>query len=154
MADMIVEWAKANCGTAIVIGAIVLTSLIQIAPIKVNPWSALTKWIGKALNGDVVKELKSLQDDVSTLNKEVKKNANEMEKQNAVNCRVRILRFGDEIIHGVLHSKDSFDQTLQDITTYTNYCNEHPDFKNDMTALTSKRIEEAYEECMRKGTFL
>ncbi len=37
-----------NGGGALVI----LLTLVQIAPIKVNPWSALAKWLGRAINAN------------------------------------------------------------------------------------------------------
>ena len=32
-------------------------SLVQIAPIKINPWSWIGKCIGKCINGEVIKEV-------------------------------------------------------------------------------------------------
>lgn len=40
---------------------IVLLTLVQIAPIKLNPWSAIVKWIGHALNAEVLEGLFQLQ---------------------------------------------------------------------------------------------
>ena len=34
----------------------ILLTLVQIAPIKVNPWSTLAKWFGRAINADMLKE--------------------------------------------------------------------------------------------------
>ena len=31
----------------------VLLILVEIAPIQINPWSALFKWIGKNVNADI-----------------------------------------------------------------------------------------------------
>ena len=42
-------------------GLLLLLPFIQIAPIKVNPWSAIVRGIGKALNGDVLKKLDVLE---------------------------------------------------------------------------------------------
>ena len=36
-------------------------TLIQIAPIKVNPWSSIAKAVGRAINSDVLEELKGLR---------------------------------------------------------------------------------------------
>lgn len=47
-------------------GAFVLLTLLQIAPIKINPWSAIAKTVGRAINAEVLKELdemKSVQKD-------------------------------------------------------------------------------------------
>ena len=36
---------------------LILMTLVQIAPIKINPWTALAKAIGKAVNADVFNRL-------------------------------------------------------------------------------------------------
>ena len=40
-------------------------SVVRIAPIEIKPWSALAKAIGRAVNADVLRELKSVKDDLS-----------------------------------------------------------------------------------------
>ena len=39
------------------ISLFILLALIQIAPVKINPWGALARWIGKAINGEVLDKL-------------------------------------------------------------------------------------------------
>ena len=68
--------------------------------------------------------------------------------------RVRILRFGDEILHGIRHSKEHFDQILLDVTEYEQYCKEHPEFVNNMTVLTTQHIKETYSACFEQHDFL
>lgn len=126
---------------------LILATLLQIAPIKINPWSWLAKNIGKALNGEVVEKVDSLE-------RNVKKLRAECEERAANNCRTRILHFGDEILHNVRHSKEHFDQILLDITDYEQYCNNHPHFKNNVAVATIKRITEVYEECVENNDFL
>ena len=36
---------------------LVLLTLVQISPIEFNPWSALAKVVGRAINADVAREL-------------------------------------------------------------------------------------------------
>ena len=38
-------------------------TLIQVAPIKVNPWSAVAKAIGRAINGEVIAKVDQLERD-------------------------------------------------------------------------------------------
>ena len=45
-----------SAGWGIVGVFIVLLSLIQISPLKLNPWDRLFGWLGRKLNGDVEKE--------------------------------------------------------------------------------------------------
>lgn len=76
------------------------------------------------------------------------------DERNAVNARVRILRFADETLEGKRHSKDSFDQCLEDIDDYEDYCDAHPDFKNNQTASTVTYIKKIYMERLEKHDFL
>lgn len=130
-------------------GGILLAAmtLIQIAPIKLNPWSALAKAIGRAINGEVIAK-------VDRLERELLGMKENQEERDAISCRARILHFGDETIHGVRHTKEHFDQILRDITTYERYCDDHPNFENNTTALTSQRIKDIYEDCLKTKDFL
>ena len=67
---------------------------------------------------------------------------------------MRILRFGDEIRHGQLHSAEHYNDVLQDFTEYESFCLSHPGFKNQKAQATIKLITKAYEEHMRKNDFL
>lgn len=75
------------------------------------------------------------------------------DRREAISCRVRILRFEDELQEGRRHSKDSFDQVLSDITTYNTYCDKHPDFKNEQTVATVAHIRNVYNERLEKRDF-
>lgn len=111
---------------------IVLT-LVQISPIKINPWSSLARLIGRTLNGDVMDKL---------------------DKSEADSRRYRILRFDDEIRHKQNHTKEHFDQILDDITEYGNYCSSHPNYENDKAVLAIENIRETYKKCRDNNSFL
>ena len=121
----------------------VIFTLIQIAPIKINPWS----WIGEALTKDISEKVEKLENQVDAL-------SNTVEEQMAIAARVRILRFGDEVMHKKRHSKDHFDSILRDVALYEKYCNDHPDFKNGITEPTVEIIRVNYRERLEKGDFL
>ena len=72
----------------------------------------------------------------------------------ALTWRYRILRFDDEVLHDDKHTKEHFDQILRDITTYERYCDDHPNFENNTTVLTSQRIKNIYEDCLKTADFL
>lgn len=131
-----------------------ISIFVEITPIKINPISSFFGWVGKKANENLSNELNDIKNVVNSLDGEVKKVREVADERNAINCRVRILRFGDEILHDQLHSKESFDQVLADIDTYDSYCEEHPDFKNNKTVITTKRIMDVYEECLSKDSFL
>ena len=113
---------------------VIVLSLVQIAPVKLNPWSWVGRWIGKIIG-------------VLELSEKVDKLEYKVDQNEAITSRVRILRFGDEIREGTkLHSKESFDQVLDDITRYDAYCKQHPEFENAKTVLTTKVIKETYKK--------
>lgn len=130
------------------VGAVTtLMTIIQISPIKINPWSWIARSIGRALN-------KELMDEVGNLRKDVKTNKEDDDQEWADLRRTHILRFGDEIRMGVSHSEEHFDQILLDISKYKRYCNKHPQYLNDRAGATIAIIEEAYKKCLEKNNFL
>ena len=76
------------------------------------------------------------------------------EERNAVNMRVRILRFRDEMLAGQSHTHDSFQQVLSDIDEYEKFCEKNPSFKNNQTLATIQHIKDNYRERLEKHDFL
>lgn len=129
-------------------GVIFLLSIfVEITPIKINPVSAFLKWMGKKINGDVVQE-------VTALKKQIVEIKDTNDERDAINCRVRILRFGDELRRGIRHSQESYDQVLSDIDHYETYCGAHKDFKNNKTVVTASNIKFAYSQRLHDNNFL
>lgn len=131
-------------------GGIVLLAVItvlQITPIRLNPWSWIAKRIGRAINGEVIHKVEGLEKEVAGLRADTA-------EESVVNCRARILQFGDELLQDVHHSKDRFDQTLRDIDKYEQYCEKHKEFKNSITVMTVQRIKKVYNELLISGDFL
>ena len=126
---------------------VVLMTLIQIAPIKINPWSRIGRWIGRMINGELIEK-------VDILSKDMKKNKDDDDEQWASLSRSHILRFGDELRHGVSHSKEHFDQILLDISKYESYCDSHKDYLNDVAHETIKHIKSTYQKCLIENSFL
>lgn len=125
----------------------VILSLIEISPLKVNPWRAIGKTIAKMINGEVLER-------IATLDTEIKQLRDDVAEQAAISARARILRFGDEVMRGIRHTKDHFDQILRDIKVYDRYCKEHPEFENNVTEIVSARIKDVYAERLAKNDFL
>lgn len=69
-------------------------------------------------------------------------------------CRTRILRFNDEVIRGVHHTEEHFNDVLEDITEYTRYCDEHKDYKNAKATLAIENVKLAYRWCAETDSFL
>jgi hypothetical protein len=128
-------------------GLLVILTILEIAPIKINPWSWIARSIGRALNREVMDEMGHLREDV--------KNNREYNDQEWVDLRrTHILRFGDEIRMGISHSEEHFDQVLLDISKYKRYCKAHPQYLNDRASATITIIENAYKKCLEEDKFL
>lgn len=133
---------------------VLFLSLIEISPLKINPWGKLFGAFGRAINKEMLKELSDLKTEVKKVDERVSKMDERIDENNVIQCRSRILIFGDEVSHGQNHSREHFRQVLSDITSYNSYCHEHPEFQNDMTKITSKRIEDDYMERDKIDNFL
>ena len=75
-------------------------------------------------------------------------------EKDAQAARRRILRFDDELLRNVDHSKEYFDDILEDVRVYEEYCKSHPRFQNGKTVMADKNIRRCYENCMDKHSFL
>lgn len=128
-------------------GLILLLSLIQIAPININPWSSILGWIGKEVNKELLAQMKRMQSEIDTIR-------DENREVHAKECRVRILRFADEIYLGTPHSQEHFKQVLGDITQYEQYCDIHPKFENQIAVAAIEQIKENYNTRLRQHDFL
>ena len=113
--------------------------------------------LGSSWVGDVLKAHREKKAGVVTTNQileAVKSLRADFDEEKAVQARVRIVKFNDEILTDQRHSKESFDQVLSDIDTYDRYCSSHPQFVNSKTKLSSENIRRTYQECESKHSFL
>ena len=111
-----------------------LLTVIQIAPVKINPWSKIARSIGRAMNVEIMDKL------------------NESE---ATDARYRIIRFDDEIRHRVVkHTEEHFNQIMSDIDEYERYCSTHPDYKNSKAVMAIENVRRTYEKCRKENSFL
>lgn len=126
---------------------VVLLTLVQIAPVKINPWSAIAKAVGRAVNADVAKELC-----------EIKKKLNDHvtmdDRRTADGHRTRILHFNNELLRSIDHTEEEFNEVLAEIDAYEEYCEEHPEYPNNRAVLAIENIRSNYKERLQKHDFL
>lgn len=119
---------------------LVLMTLVQIAPVKINPWSWLARAIGRAVNAEVIKKL----DDHITMD----------DRRTADGHRARILHFNNELLRDIGHTQEEFFEVLAEIDAYEDYCREHPEYPNNRAVLAIENIQEVYKERLKKRDFL
>lgn len=101
----------------------------------------------KDKNSEVLKAIQNLADKITGIE-------NRMDKENADEARRNILSFDDELRRGVPHSEESFNQVLQDIKFYRNYCREHTDYENDKATSAINHIRETYQTVKNENKFI
>ena len=138
----ILEWCGKNFW-AIIIG---LSTLIQIAPIKLNPWTAIFKWVGNKINGDLNKKIDDLVKDVNELSAQRK----EDEKDR---IRWEILDFANSCRHNHKHTKDEFQHIIELNDKYKKLLKETND-ENGVFEAEYEYIQEVYKERQRLNDFL
>ena len=117
---------------------VIVLSLVEISPIKVNPW----KWL-KAF-GELPSRLEKLE--------------NEFNNDRAFRWRTLIFNRSRLIerssIQGDLLRREEWEDTLDTITNYENYCEKHPEFKNELAVQTIEYIRKQYQYTLDHQMFL
>ena len=126
---------------------LVLVTLIQIAPIKLNPWTAIARAIGRAINKDVLSKLDETR---KTLDEHIKTD----DARNADLHRSRILQFNNELLRDIPHTREDFIEILAEIDFYEKYCDTHPDYENNRATHAVAHIKRMYDERLIKHDFL
>lgn len=121
-------------------------ALIQISPIKVDPFGALARWIGRALNGDVLKKLDEMEKAQAETREQLDEHIRIDNERNADTHRVQILRFNRELLQEVPHTQEDFVEALSEIDFYEHYCKSHPEYENNRAVLAIENIKRAYME--------
>lgn len=101
----------------------------------------------KDKNSEVLKGIKDLADKILGLE-------SRMDKEDADEARRRILAFDDELRRKTEHSEESFNQILQDIKFYRNYCRTHADYENDKASSATAHIRETYARVKDADKFI
>lgn len=141
--------------------ALGLPTLLEISPIKINPWSWILKmlkflWRGfcRSLNADVLAELekvkKSQQDTKTKLENHIKMD----DQREADKARASILHFNNELLRDIPHTKEEFIEVLSKIDWYNDFCKTHEDYKNSRAVHAIANILRVYDERMEKHDFL
>lgn len=130
-----------------------MLTLVQIAPIKVNPWSWIARGLGRAFNSEVLKEVKELKLEQEKTRSKIDDHIKKDDEKRADERRASILRFNNELIRDIPHTKEEFVEILKDIDVYERYCREHPDYENNRAVHAIANIGRVYDERLKKHDF-
>ena len=125
---------------------LILMTIIQIFPCKLNPWDSLFKWLGGKLNQDLKKE-------VASIKKDLDKHIKESSAKDLRDSRLQILEFCNPCIRGEKHTKEQFDFIITQCDDYERYI-ESNQIKNGVISSAIKEIRRLYDRCIQKNDFL
>ena len=114
---------------------IILLSLIQVSPIKLNPWDRIFAWIGRRLNGETQKKLEAVQKQVTDL---------------WINShRQSILAFARECRANIDHDAEEWNHILSIADEYEVYCKKNI-VSNGVVKADTTYIRNLYQELSRE----
>ncbi len=117
------------------LGLVFLLSLVQIAPLKLNPWDRVFDWLGHKLNRTADEELKKLQAQIQGM---------------WINShRHTILRFARECRAGIDHSPDEWTNVLNVAEEYEAYVKENS-ITNGIITQDTVYLRNLYQELSRE----
>ena len=126
---------------------IILLGLVRIPRLDINFWGLIAKSVGNALNHDI-----SIQ--VKEINTELQNHITTTEEYRIRRARQRILRFSDEVMIGQKHSLEHYNDILEDVDLYEDYCDAHPGYINNKAEVAIKIVRDTYEEHLKNNDFL
>lgn len=125
----------------------VIGIFIQFTPaIKFSPITTLCKWIGKAINGEVLQRISGLEARADQQRKSI--DENEMDR-----IRWEVLDFANACRNHVKHTKDEFQHIIALNEKYHNLLKKYDD-KNGVFDAEYAYIIELYHECQCNNNFL
>ena len=133
--QQVLQWLSNHPLTSL----IAFTGLIQIVPIKINPWSALFQWIGKLITGNTCSKIDDLI-----------KQVDENEKDR---IRWEILNFANSCRNGIKHTRDEFQHIITLRDKYQQLLEKTNDV-NGVFDVEYKYILDLYAERLEKNDFL
>lgn len=132
--------------SAVVFLLLFFMTIIQIAPIKLNPWDKILRWFGNHMNADIVKRVDVIEE---KLDEHIKDSSEERIRK----VRADILDFGNACMNGRPHTKEEFEFVISECDQYEKHI-EKLQIKNGVATATIREIRRLYEKHLQNNTFL
>lgn len=138
------------------LSAVIVAVLAIVGQIIVHKMQRKDTLTDSAADNDkkILEKLQSIGEEMEELREAIEDCQEQLKEESVIQARIRILRFADEILLGRKHTKDHFDQVMDDITRYEFYCANHPDFPNNITIASTEIIKQNFKESFEKNDFL
>lgn len=131
----------------------VLASLIQITPIKVNPWDKIFGWIGKKMNKDVSDQVKEVRSEVKQVREDLDTHIQDDKREKLEAQRRDILDFANACMNGRKHTQEQFTFVMKKCDEYEKYIEDN-NLKNGEISSAIEEIRRINTKCRQNNTFL
>ena len=128
-------------------------TLIQIAPIKIDPWTWLLSWIGSKLNAEDRKAIQELSKEVAEVKMEVTDMKHEIEYDKATEKRWHILDFVNSCRNKRRHTREEWNHVISELKEYEEWT-EQKNIPNGVIEEDGKYLRQLFQECNRNNDFL
>lgn len=123
-----------------------LSVVIQVSPIKWNPWSKIFGWIGKIINAELIKKIEAQDTKIDKMRLDIDENEKDR-------IRFEVLSFANECRRHIDHTKEEFDHVISLKTKYDRILKRTGD-QNGVFDADYAFINEIYQKCLRENSFL
>lgn len=96
--------------------------------------------------GGIIDKLDKVESDIAEVKKELDAHVAADEWAEMKQRRVRILRFADDVRDGKAFSEEYWDDIVEDIDHYEEYCSTHPGYHNNKGQMAMRYIKDRYYE--------
>lgn len=125
---------------------VILLTIVQITPIKINPWDVILHWIGDRLNSNIVKKVDQLEEKLDD-------HIQESMIKGLRDSRAQILDFCNSCMTGHRHTKEEFEFIIAACDDYEAYIEKNK-IKNGVISAAIKEIRRIYDRCIQRNSFL
>lgn len=117
------------------ISVIILSVFVEIVPVKVYP----IKWLGNHLNAGAIERTDKLE--------------KKLDEHIANSSRAKIFSFQNELLNGINHTQEQFDEVIDACSEYEKFCEDNK-VVNGKCKLAIQYIKNTYESCQANRSFL
>lgn len=142
------------------LGVVLILTLVQIAPIKINPWSFIFKllgkffcWVSRVSLAPVLNKIDEIDKKVDDMQSEIKVVKKEFEIKNANDWRWDILDFFNSSRNNRPHSKEEWDHAIDQVKKYERHVETH-DIDNGVLEEASRWLRNEYQKHLVANDFL
>lgn len=143
---------KENAPTAALI-LLILSFVIEITPIKINPWTKILKSIGKTITKDACGKVDGLITKIDQLERKFDKMENDQIENEKDRIRWEVLDFANSCRNGRKHTRDEFQHIVALNTKYKSLLRQTND-ENGVFEDEYNYIHDIYDELKRDNNFL